>query len=491
MARDRRPSQPAPPRDVPDTIARLREENARLRQERTTLQDENARLRRDRDRLRDDLTRLTAALEAARRAGKRQAAPFSKGAAKVQPKTPGRKPGRAYGRRSTRPRPPHIDDRVHVPLPDACPHCAGALQPTHTAEQLQVDVPIVRPTVRAFDVEVGRCVQCGRRVQGRHPLQTSDALGAAAHQIGPQVLAFTATLHTVLGVPYAKIARFLTTAFGFSVSRSTLCRALTRLATRAGPTYAALTEQVRASPRVSLDETGWRVAAHLEWLWVAATPETTVYRIQPGRGFPEAARLIGAAYAGVVIRDGWAPYRQFAAADHQTCLAHLLRRCHDLIAILAPATAPWPRAVADVLQDALALRDRAAAGVVSPHGRAVATGQLLARVLRLLEAPLRHPALVRFANHLDTELPALLTFLVRPDTDATNWRAEQAIRPAVILRKVCGGNRTPQGAHTHEVLASLLQTAHQRHLDPHPILIDLLHAPTPTPAQALIPSPLF
>lgn len=211
-------------------------------------------------------------------------------------------------------------------------------------------------------------------MQGRHPLQTSDALGAAAHQMGPQVLAFTATLHTVMGVPYAKIARFLTTAFGFSVSRSTLCRALTRLAIRAAPTYATLTDQIRASPRVSLDETGWRVAAHLEWLWVAATSDTTVYRIQPGRGFREAALLIGAGYAGVVTRDGWAPYRKFEAADHQTCLTHVLRRCYELIEILAPATAQWPRALADVLKDALALRDRAAAGVVSPHGLAVATG---------------------------------------------------------------------------------------------------------------------
>lgn len=72
---------------------------------------------------------------------------------------------------------------------------------------------------------------------------------------------------------------------------------------------------------MSLDETGWKVAAHLEWLWVAVTPETTVYRIQPGRGFDEAAALIGPDYAGVIVRDGWAPYRQFTAADHQTCLA--------------------------------------------------------------------------------------------------------------------------------------------------------------------------
>jgi transposase len=468
-------------------VDELRDQIERLRRERADLEGETTRLRRERDRLREEVKRLTAALEAAQRAAKRQAAPFSKGAPATQPKRPGRKPGPVYGRRAARSRPTQIDERLAVPLPEACPHCAAAVQATHTVEQLQVDVPVIRPTVRAFDIEVGQCPQCGRRVQGRHPLQTSDAIGAAAVQLGPQVLALTATLHTALGVPFAKIARFLTTAFGFPVHRSTLCRALTRLATRAGPTYTALTDQVRASPQVSIDETGWKVAGHLEWLWVAVTSDTTVYRIQPGRGFDEAAALIGADYAGVLIRDGWAPYRQFNAADHQTCLAHLARRCHQLIATLATRTARWPRAVADLLQSALALRDRAQAGEVSPHGVAIATGQLLARLVRLLETPVRHPALVRLAKHLDTELTALFTFLVVPNTDATTWRAEQAIRPAVILRKVCGGNRTPDGARTHEVLASVLQTAHQRELDPHPILIDLLHEPHPRPTPALIP----
>lgn len=50
--------------------------------------------------------------------------------------------------------------------------------------------------------------------------------------------------------------------------------------------------------------------AHLQWLWAAATVETTVYVIQPGRGFAEAATLLGADFAGVLVRDGWAPYRR-------------------------------------------------------------------------------------------------------------------------------------------------------------------------------------
>ena len=453
------------------------------------MRHENERLEREWNRLRHENERLKDELEAARRAAKRQAAPFSKGAPVAQPKRPGRKPGHAYGRRAARPRPPRIDETILVRLPRRCPHCTGRVDQTHTASQLQVDLPVVRPRVREFRVGVGRCRQCGRRVQGRHPLQTSDALGAAAHHLGPQALALTATLHTALGVPYAKIARLFTTAFGLPVSRSTLCRALARVATRARPTYTALTAQVRGSPRVSMDETGWKVAAQLEWLWAAVTAETTVYRIQPGRGFEEAAALIGPDYPGVLVRDGWAPYRRFTAAAHQTCLAHVLRRCHTLIELLSPAAARWPQALADLLQTALALRDRHGAGAVSAHGLASATGRLVARWLRLLETPRRHPALRRLAAHLDTELTALFTFLFDPGTDATTWRAEQALRPAIVLRKVCGGNRSPRGARTHEVLATVLQTAHQRRLDPHPILTDLLHARTPKVAPALLGPP--
>jgi transposase len=50
------------------------------------------------------------------------------------------------------------------------------------------------------------------------------------------------------------------------------------------------------------------------------------------------------------------------------------------------------------------------------------------------------------------------TFLSHPEVEATNWEAEQAIRPAVVNRKVWGGNRTWVGAHTQEVLMSVLGT---------------------------------
>ena len=333
------------------------------------------------------------------------------------------------------------DETYAAPLPAACPRCGGAIQVTRVATQYQEDLPVVQPIVRRFHVQIGCCVACRHRVQGRHPLQTSDALGAAGVQLGPGAVTFTVLLHKHVGVPLDKIATLLHDRFGLTVTPGGLAQVLHRAARVAGPTYAALCAQIRGSPVVSPDETGWRVGAVLHWLWAFATPETTVYAICPGRGFDDAATILGADFPGVLVRDGWAPYRRFTGALHQSCLAHLLRRCRTLRA--DHPRSPWAARVQTVLTDALALRDRRDAQAITEHGLAVAHGRLLARLSRLIDAAPALPAAQRFAAHLDRECPAVLAFLWAPDVDATNWRAEHAIRPPSSIARFVAGIARP------------------------------------------------
>ena len=465
--------EPAPPSDEPSQdreIARLREEVIRLERVNRRLERENERLKRE--------------LDAVRRAAKRQAAPFSKGAPTPQPRRAGRRRGRRHGRHGHRLPPLQIDETIDVPLPDACPRCGGGLTEIRVATQIQEDLPVVRPHVRRFDVHIGDCDHCGRRVQGRHSLQTSDALGAASTQLGPHAVALIVLLNKQLGLSHGKVAALLRTWFGLHVTASAVTHALHRAARQAAPSYDALREQVRGSPVVSPDETSWKVAGDLWWLWAFATATTVVYAIQAGRGFAEAAEVLGEDFAGVLVRDGWAPYRQFDQAGHQTCLAHIIRRCRE-IADAHPRTR-WPQHVKAILQDALAVRDRRVRGEISAHGAAVARGHLITRVVDLIAAPGSVADCRRLAAHLTTELDALFGFLFDPTLDATNWRAEHAIRPAVVNRKVSGGNRSARGADTQQILCSVLQTARLRDLDPREVLVDLLRAPQPTVSPALV-----
>ena len=156
------------------------------------------------------MRKLTGRVEQLRRAAKRQAAPFSKNTRTPSPKRPGRKPGAAYGRRARRPVPQRVDRVIAVGLPAACPHCGGQLEVERVACQYQEDLPPPQSSVTTrYDLQIGRCLGCRRRIQPRHPEQTSDALGAAGAQVGPRAVALAVWASKGLGLPAAKVARLL------------------------------------------------------------------------------------------------------------------------------------------------------------------------------------------------------------------------------------------------------------------------------------------
>jgi len=73
---------------------------------------------------------------------------------------------------------------------------------------------------------------------------------------------------------------------------------------------------------------------------------------------------------------------------------------------------------------------------------------------------------VRFAAHLTTEAAAILTFLGHPARDATNWRAEHALRPAIVTRKFWGGKSYRARRSDPAGTRLRLRALDQRGLDP-------------------------
>lgn len=427
------------------------------------------------DKLRTDKAALQAKLEEARRAAKRQAAPFSKGrrTPNAERKRAGRKAGADHGRHGHRVRPETWDEDVVAPLPEACPHCGCAeLSVEDWSEQFQ-DELVTAVVRRRFLVAKGHCPTCERSVRGRHPDQTSDALGAAGTMLGPRAMALAAWLHYGCGVSAAKVAR-LFGELGLEVSAGGVTQAMLRLSGDATGTYDALVAALRASPVVSPDETGWRIDGERGWLWVFVGTTVTVYDIALGpgaRGFDTAKQVLGEDFSGVLCRDGWAPYRRFEQASHQTCVAHLLRRCNELIADSVAGQARIPHALRRVLVDALALRARRDGAQIGGRRLEMTIAELEARVDKLLGARVVHEPNRRLLAHLRTERHALFTFLRHQGVPATNHEAERAIRPQVCMRKNWGGNKSEAGARAAAILGSVLRTSTQRGANPIDVLM--------------------
>src|SRR5215207_2684785 len=464
------------------TYKDLLEENAELRRRVAEQEQQITALKR---RIAD----LEKFVEELRRRGKRQAAPFSKGPPSDTPKRPGRKAGDRYGQHATRARPERVDETIEVECPLYCEHCQGKVVLESKAHQYQVDLPEIRPWTTEFILHHGKCSQCGREVVGRDARQSSQSFRVGNVQLGPGVLALAAWLNKVAGLSYGKIAALLKQLAGLSVARSALCRALLRMSKRLEPLYEELKAKIQSSPVVYPDETGWREGGHSVWLWVFTNRNETVYSIQPGRGYAEASEILGEGYCGVLVADGWASYQKFAEATHQTCLAHLLRRCDELLEKAKGGAARFPLAVKEILQSALGVRDQRDARKISGEALEKAKEELESQMDRRLSGQFTNPDNLRLAQHLIRHQEQLFLFLERPDVEATNWPAEQGIRPAVINRKTSGGNRTADGSQAQAVLMSVLRTLQQHQLGALDALARLLRSPQTLKLDVILPSP--
>jgi transposase len=129
--------------------------------------------------------------------------------------------------------------------------------------------------------------------------------------------------------------------------------------------------------------------------------------------------------------------------------------------------------VTGVLTTALDARD------LGHEERTQVAADLAERIELLAEEAHPYDADRRLVAHLYHQRHDLFTFLTHDGVDATNWRAEQAIRSALVNRKVRGGNRTWRGAATQGRIISALRTAVRRGLDPIELLVRLARAPDP------------
>jgi len=119
---------------------------------------ENQQLRERNTRLEQTVRELLHRIDELERSTKRQAAPFSNGQPKRNPKKPGRKAGEKHGPHAHRESPPptQVDETLDATLPDHCPHCGGDVVEDHLDQQFQTEIPR-KPIVRKFTIHCGHC----------------------------------------------------------------------------------------------------------------------------------------------------------------------------------------------------------------------------------------------------------------------------------------------------------------------------------------------
>jgi transposase len=415
---------------------------------------------------------LRAELEQLKRGGKRQAAPFSKGARVVEPKTPGRKPGSGTFRYREAPPPeaitePTVDVKVTL---DACPTCGGPLVEERVDFAYRTELPQVpRPQVTQYRVWVCRCTVCGHQVRGQHPDLAPEQHGASAHRLGDRVMAAAHALHYGVGIPVRKVPAVLAALTGVRLTQSALTQdALKRTAGPVGMAYEQWRAAVSESPVVHTDDTGWRVGGAPAHLMAFETDAATVYQIRPRHRHEEVREVIPADYAGVMVTDRGRSYdaRAFDHVDQQKCLAHILRSISDVVDRKTGRARDFGAQLKACLQEALALWHRHREGPVADVKVEVEALQA-ELTYQLRDRCLKDRDNQRLLNELGWhhDRGNVLRFLTDPRVEPTNNRAERALRPAVIARKVSHCSQNDAGAHAFAALTSIVRTLAKQGMD--------------------------
>ena len=428
---------------------------------------ENQQLREQNAQLQETIRVLQKRIEELERSAKRQAAPFSTGEPKKNPKKPGRKKGEQHGEHGHREPPPpeRIDETLDAPLPEQCPDCGGDVIEDRLDQQFQTEIPR-QPIVREFKIHCGHCHQCGKRLRGRHRLQTSAAIGAAQSQLGAEAQATIVYLNKHAGMSHGKIADTFAKVFGITLTRGACAQVVMRAGQILQPVYEEIEEHIQSSAHLTPDETGWRIGGHPAWLhgWVG-DDGATLYAIDPQRSADVLEKVIGLDWSGDMTHDGFSSYDRFADAAHQQCVDHALRRARTLLDKHKGAAQIFPQQVIDLFTDALRRRDRFAEKGADEERRDRVFEDYVRR-LRDLTAPTRaNEENARFAKHLDKHAGSWFLFLIDPSIPATNHRAEQALKTPIVNRKVWGGNRTDAGGKAQAITSSVLQTCKNKAID--------------------------
>jgi len=363
-------------------------------------------------------------------------------------KKPGAKPGhKPY----FRPLPDHIDfvRRVSVSV---CPECGG----THLSKKVQQvrtrtyeDLPVTTPVVIQLEIERWYCRTCKKLVE----TPVTEVLPRARFSL--RIMLIVTWLKVHLRMTEAAIPEMLNRLYGLKMSEGEVILILAQVAEAFGPYYQQLIKDIRGAPARNIDETTWRINGENANLWVFVTKGETLYKIAASRSHTVPLKMLGKKHNGVDVHDRFSAYTTLAQKTkniQQDCWAHIIKNAEELAHFYGDEGTQILQIVKDTY---------VAAKTYDHKGTDTDIETLFQTMAEALNRPYRSSHCHRFVVNLLNEKDNLFEFVKNPYVEGTNNRAERAIRPPVIARKISGGNRSEEGARNYEILLSVTQTLHQ------------------------------
>lgn len=186
----------------------------------------------------------------------------------------------------------------------------------------------------------------------------------------------------------------------------------------------------------------------------------TLYKIAHSRGHEVPLEVLGHNPRGVDIHDRWAPYNVLAQKTgnrpQQLCWFHILGDTKEIAQICEEEGKQIHTEMKRIFNKA---KD------FNHNGTIEDVEQLVREIESVLSREFVSMRCKKIARKILKERDKLFVFVTNPAVDGTNNRAERAVRPNVVLRKVTGGTKSPKGTKNLEILAYEIQTCRMNGTD--------------------------
>jgi transposase len=222
-------------------------------------------------------------------------------------------------------------------LPQHCQHCqaplpaqAGPHDPPPTRCQT-VELPPVTVVVTEYQGHARTCLSCGAVTQAAIPATVR------AHSVGPRLTATLSYFSGCHGVSKRGVEEIADHVFGAPVALGTVANLEQEVSAALEPAHQEAQTAVQAAPVKNVDETSWKLAGQLRWLWAAAAARVVVFVIHARRSALGLTALLGLEIQGILCSDRWGVYSSIPNEQRQVCWAHLKRDFQKLVDRGGPA----------------------------------------------------------------------------------------------------------------------------------------------------------
>ncbi len=346
------------------------------------------------------------------------------------------------------------------------------------------------------DLRPVRCRQCGRRLQGddpqparhqtteipkaqaevteyrRHTLdwaacgvKTAAEWGAevAPGSFGARLQATIAYLTGRLGLSHRDTVEALSVLHGVEISLGSISAVQRQVSGALAVPVETARKFVQRQAVNNVDETGWREAGKLNWLWVNATEQVTTFRIAAKRDAATAREVIGQAKTSVITTDRYLGYSWLTTTRRQVCWAHL-KRDFQAISERGGESQEIGEALLVQTKEVFRLWHQVTEGVVSRRKFQRLIAVVQHRVKELLDAgsESRSSKTRGTCRQIRSVEAALWTFVRMRGVEPTNNAAERALRRAVLWRRKSFGTQSQAGSRFVERILSVVTSLRQQ-----------------------------